>query len=215
MNEARCLLRMDKISKSFPGVVALAEVDFDLLRGEVRALVGENGAGKSTLIKILSGIKKKDSGKIYLNEKEIEITDAKVAGDYGIACIHQELNYVPALTVGENIFLGHKLPVNIGRRIDWQELNSRSREILKTIGGEHIDPASSIKTLSPVDIQIVMIAHALSQKARIIIMDEPTSSLTSHEIKRLFLMIRKLQESGVSFIYISHRLEEAFLFPAG
>jgi len=209
-DEAGCLLRMDKISKSFPGVVALDEVDFDLSTGEVHALIGENGAGKSTLIKILSGIEKMDSGKIILSGKEIEITDARIAGKFGIACIHQELNYVPALTVGENILLGHKFPIKAGRRIDWSELNSRSREILKTVGGDHINPASSMKTLSPADIQIVMVANALSQKARIIIMDEPTSSLTSHEIERLFVMIRQLRNDGVSFIYISHRLDETF-----
>jgi ABC-type sugar transport system ATPase subunit len=204
------LLEMKNITKVFPGVTALDDVNFNLKGGEVHALIGENGAGKSTLIKILSGIYQPTEGSIYLNNEEIGIRNPVTAQAYGISVIYQEINFVPNLTVAENIFLGHKLPLKYRHKINWRELNERSYAILKMINGTNIDPTAMIKKLSPASVQMVMIAHAISQKANIIIMDEPTSSLTSSEIDMLFEVINRLKENGVAFIYISHRLEETF-----
>ncbi len=199
---------MEHISKSFPGVRALNDVALHVQAGEVHALVGENGAGKSTLMKILSGALPKDSGRILFDGSEVSIQSPGDARALGIAMIFQELNLVPHLDVGQNIFLGRE-PARRGGRIDWSALYDRARERLQLIGIE-IDPRATVADLSIAQQQMVEIGKALSRQSRLIVMDEPTSSLTEHETDRLFDLIRSLKLQGVTIIYISHRLEEIF-----
>lgn len=203
------LLSMQHTNKSFPGVRALNDVTLQVRAGEVHALVGENGAGKSTLMKILSGALPKDSGKILLDGREVSIQNPGDALTLGIAMIFQELNLVPYLDVGQNIFLGRE-PTRSGGRIDWPALYDRARERLQLIGIE-IDPRAKVGDLSIAQQQMVEIGKALSRQSRLIVMDEPTSSLTEHETDRLFELIRSLKSQGVTIIYISHRLEEVFV----
>jgi ribose transport system ATP-binding protein len=201
------LLRMEGIVKSFPGVLALDNVDFELRAGEVHALLGENGAGKSTLIKILSGAHPRDDGKIFLEEHPVEIRNPSHANSIGIRTIYQEMNLVPTLTVAENIYLG-KLPrISFGGMVKKKELFRNVVEILNALNID-LDPKLLVRDLSVAQKQIVEIAKALSQKTKILIMDEPTSTLTSHEIENLFALVRNLKSKGVGVIYISHRLEE-------
>jgi ribose transport system ATP-binding protein len=199
-------LQMSSIVKEFPGVLALDKVDFNLRRGEVHVLVGENGAGKSTLIKILSGAYKMDSGTISMDGMPVEISKPADAAQLGIFTIYQEIMLVPALTVAENIFLG-ELQTEIGV-VNWTEIRKKSREILDSIGGRLIKVNLRLKDLGVAQQQLVAVARALRRQTRVLIMDEPTSSLTPAEIEQLFTTIRSLKNNGVSVIYISHRLEE-------
>ena len=199
---------MRDIRKSFPGVVALDQVNLSVAKGEVHILLGENGAGKSTLMKILSGAYEKDSGKIFVNGIETEIRSPRHARDLGISIIYQELNLVPHLSAAENIFLGRE-PSSIPGLVDHRQMYARSGEILRGLGVD-FDPRSLVKELSVAEQQMVEIAKAVSLDASILIMDEPTSALTEKEIKELFARIRKLKAAGVSIIYISHRMEELF-----
>lgn len=199
---------MEHISKSFPGVHALNDVTLQVRAGEVHALVGENGAGKSTLMKILSGALPKDAGKILLDGHAVSIQNPGDALALGIAMIHQELNLVPYLNVGQNIFLGRE-PTRAGGRVDWPTLYAQTRERLQLIGID-VDPHALVGDLSIAQQQMVEIGKALSRQSRVIVMDEPTSSLTEHETDRLFELIRSLKSQGVTIIYISHRLEEIF-----
>jgi ribose transport system ATP-binding protein len=206
--DERLALEMRNIRKTFPGVVALDEVNLELRKGEVHILLGENGAGKSTLMKILSGAYQKDGGQILLNGQEVEIRNPKQARELGIGIIYQELNLVPHLSAAENIFLGRE-PASMPGLVDRKTMTSSARQILEGLGVE-IDPRRSIRELSVAEQQMVEIAKAISLDARILIMDEPTSALTEKEIKELFARIRKLKADGVSIIYISHRMEELF-----
>lgn len=208
MSESKNLLRMLKIDKSFPGVHALKEVDFDLGEGEVHILLGENGAGKSTLIKILAGIYHADSGQIEISETPTIIPDARTGRDLGISVIYQELNLVPDLSVAKNIFLGRE-PVLPGvmRRVDWARVEQESRAIMERLD-VRIDVNAPVRSLSVADQQMVEIARALAFDSKILVMDEPTSSLSGHEIEELFKAVTRLREHGVGIIYISHRLEE-------
>lgn len=201
-------LRVSGIEKSFPGVKALDHVDFSVRKGTVHALCGENGAGKSTLMKIINGIYKPDAGQIFINEKPVTIKDPIQAASYGIAMIPQELNYVPELTVEENLFLG-RLPVNKFGKVDWKKVHT---EAVKLIEREHLPygPKQKLKTLTVSDIQMLEIIKAYSNNADIIIMDEPTSSITEREVASLFKKIEELKKNGVSIIYISHKIEEVF-----
>ncbi|MBK7598074.1 MAG: sugar ABC transporter ATP-binding protein [Acidobacteria bacterium] len=205
--ENNLALQMRAIRKTFPGVVALNNVDFDLRRGEVHILLGENGAGKSTLMKILSGAYQKDSGKILLNNREIEIKNPRHSCELGIGIIYQELNLVPHLSAAENIFLGRE-PAAFGL-IDKKRMNQSAQRLLAGLGMD-FDPQRLVRELSIAEQQMVEIAKAISLDARILIMDEPTSALTEREIKELFARIRLLKSDGVSIIYISHRMEELF-----
>ncbi|MBK9707388.1 MAG: sugar ABC transporter ATP-binding protein [Acidobacteria bacterium] len=205
--ENNLALQMRSIRKTFPGVVALNNVDFDLRRGEVHILLGENGAGKSTLMKILSGAYQKDSGKILLNNREIEIKNPRHSCELGIGIIYQELNLVPHLSAAENIFLGRE-PAALGL-IDKKRMNQSAQRLLAGLGMD-FDPQRLVRELSIAEQQMVEIAKAISLDARILIMDEPTSALTEREIKELFTRIRLLKSDGVSIIYISHRMEELF-----
>jgi ribose transport system ATP-binding protein len=201
-------LQMQHISKTFPGVVALDEVSFALRPGEVHILLGENGAGKSTLMKILSGAYQKSAGQILLNNQEVEIKNPRQAQDLGIGIIYQELNLVPQLSAAENIFLGRE-PIRLTGVIDRQAMEREARRLLHGLGLE-IDVRRPVRELSVAAQQMVEVAKAISLNARILIMDEPTSALTEREISELFARIRQLKTTGVSIVYISHRMEELF-----
>ena len=197
------------IVKAFPGTVALDHVDFDLRPGEVHALVGQNGAGKSTLIKILAGIYPKDEGQILLDREELHSLTPQISHRLGMRFIHQELNLIPWFSVAENIVLGDRYPKRLLRTIRWKTLFTRAAEVLKKLGVE-INPRVPIQELSIGQQWIVAIARALYSEGRIVVMDEPTASLSKREVEELFQVVRSLQESGTSVIYISHRLEEIF-----
>ncbi len=199
------LVKMTGIMKEFPGVKALDDVRFNLYSGEVLALLGENGAGKSTLMKILSGVYQRDDGEILLFGKPVKEWDANKAKDAGVAIIHQELNMCTHLSVAENIFLGRELVKK--ERLDNDRMNEETREILNKLNID-IDPKAQVSDLAISKQQMVEIAKALSQNARVLIMDEPTSALTSKEIDDLFKIIHQLKADGIGIVYISHRLEE-------
>jgi len=200
-------LEMRDINKVFPGVHALDSVSLAVMRGEIRALVGENGAGKSTLIKILSGAYRADKGEIWLEGKKAEITSPLRALELGIGAIYQEFNLVPHLTVAENIMLG-QIPTNWGV-INTKEVQSRAKEVLHQLGIE-LDINQIVAKLTVAQQQIVEIAKALARNLQILIMDEPTAALNTVEIGNLFNAIRMLKRSGVTVLYISHRLAEIF-----
>jgi len=208
MNSETIFILKD-ISKSFPGVKALDKVTYEVDRGEVHALVGENGAGKSTLIKILSGVYHQDSGQILYKGKEIDIKNPRYAQELGISTIYQELNLCPNLTVADNIFLGNEFSSTFLNYIDEKKLNKECKKYLDLLEAD-VDPRALVSSLSVAQQQMVEIAKALSYESEVIIMDEPTATLTLHETKKLFETIRKLKEQQRSIIYISHRLEEVF-----
>jgi ribose transport system ATP-binding protein len=202
------LVQMQGIVKRFPGVVALAGVDFDLQPGEVHVLLGENGAGKSTLIKILAGVYSKDEGRIFIQGQEVQDLTPKQAQAMGIRVIYQEFNQMPFVSVAENLFLGREpLRDEKLRLIDWKKVYTESDEILKRLDCP-VSPRRIVRDLSVAERQMVEIAKALSVDSRIIVMDEPTSALSLHEIEKLFQIIHLLKQKGVGIIYISHRLEE-------
>ena len=202
------LLRMDGITKRFPGVTALDAVSLECRAGEVLALVGENGAGKSTLMKILAGAYQPDTGQIIFRGRPVHIASPRQAQQIGIAIIMQELNLLPCLTVEENIWLGREPVTRLGV-IDGRALRGRSQELLESLH-VHLRPTDLIAHLTVAQCQFVEIAKALSLNADLIIMDEPSSSLTEHELEYLFQVIRDLTRRGVAVIYISHRLNEVF-----
>lgn len=204
--ERQQIVKMRNVMKSFPGVKALDDVKLDLYSGEVLALLGENGAGKSTLMKVLSGVYTRDAGEVEIFGKKIEQDwNTNKAQDLGVAIIHQELNMCKHMSVAENIFLGREIIKN--GRLDNKAMNEETVRILATLGME-IDPRTVVGDLQVSKQQMVEIAKALSKNAKILIMDEPTSALTSKEIDELFGIIRKLRAEGKGIVYISHRLEE-------
>ena len=207
MNQKPVFFEMRGISKSFPGVKALDNVGFTVNEGEVRALVGENGAGKSTLMKILNGNYKKDEGQILIDGQEVNITNPQVADSLGITIIFQELNLVDDLSIAENIFAGRLAKgMNL---INWRKINQKAKELLLRIGFD-ADPKTIVGTLTVAEKQMVEIAKALSRNSRIILMDEPSATLTKKELDALFQIIRDLKAQGIAVIYISHRMEEIF-----
>lgn len=199
------IVELNHINKSFPGVKALQDVSFRLKAGEVLALLGENGAGKSTLMKILSGVYTRDDGEVKIFGQEIKELDPKKAQSLGVAIIHQELNMCAHLSVAENIFLGREI-VRSGI-LSNKEMNQKTKEILDSLNID-IKPDTIVGRLPVSKQQMVEIAKALSTNAKILIMDEPTSALTSKEIDDLFVIIKKLRADGCGIVYISHRLEE-------
>ncbi|MFJ7900513.1 sugar ABC transporter ATP-binding protein [Streptomyces sp. NPDC096198] len=205
MSNADELLRIEGIRKTFPGVVALDGVDFDLRRGEVHVLLGENGAGKSTLIKMLSGAYRPDGGRILAGGEEVRIHGAQDSERLGIATIYQEFNLVPDLTVAENIFLGRQ-PRRLGM-IDRKRMEADAAELLERVGVQ-VSPRTRVRDLGIARLQMVEIAKALSLNARVLIMDEPTAVLTSEEVEKLFAIVRQLREDGVGVVFITHHLEE-------
>jgi ribose transport system ATP-binding protein len=199
---------MRQIRKTFPGVVALDNVDFELRRGEVHILLGENGAGKSTLMKILSGAYQKSAGQIIFDGAEVEIRNPKHAQSLGISTVYQEFNLIPHLPIADNIFLGRE-PIRFAGMLDRRAILKEAKSALGGLGVT-LDPRRLVKNLRVAEQQMVEVAKALSLDARILIMDEPTAALTEHEIKELFATIRRLKEKGVAIVYISHRMEELF-----
>jgi rhamnose transport system ATP-binding protein len=202
------LLQLDSITKSFGAVRALKGVSFDLQSGEVHALLGENGAGKSTLIKIITGAHQPDGGAIEVNGARVEKLSPNAAQRLGIACIYQQPALFPDLTVSENIGLRLESPKSFSR-VRWNERSLQAQQLLHRIGA-NISPGAEVRSLSMPEQQLVEIACALGAGARIVIMDEPTASLTQKEQELLFAVVRDLRASGVGLIYISHRLEEIF-----
>jgi D-xylose transport system ATP-binding protein len=203
------LLEMKNITKEFPGVKALDNVNLDLFEGEFHSLVGENGAGKSTLMKVLSGVYPYGTyeGKIYVQGEENRFTTIREAEEAGIAIIFQELSLVKELTVGENIFLGRE-PNKFGI-INWSEIYQKSSELLKELNLD-INPQTEVGNLGIGQQQLVEIAKALSQNAKLLVLDEPTAALTESEVELLFDILRSLKKRGVGMIYISHKLDEVF-----
>lgn len=202
------LLEMKNVNKRFPGVYALKGVNFQLEEGEVHALLGENGAGKSTLIKILGGIYNIDEGEIYIHGNKVEIKDVKDAQNFGISIIHQELVLVPLMMVAENIYLGREL-TNAAKMVDKKAMIREAQKLLNSFG-LNLDASALVASLTVAEQQMVEIIKAVSFNARILVMDEPTSSLTEKEVQFLFETIRKLKKQGVGIIYISHRMIELF-----
>jgi ribose transport system ATP-binding protein len=203
------LLKMDHITKKFPGVLALSKVNFDLRAGEIHILLGENGAGKSTLIKILSGVYRPDEGYIHIEGKRVHIQKPHQAKNIGISTIFQDFSLVPHLTVAQNIFLGKEIShIHSPFLLNNRSMNERCRNIMRRLE-IYIEPTTYVRDLSTAEKQLVEIGRALSTDSKILIMDEPTSTLTPREIDRLFDMVLQLKQQGVGIIYISHRLEEA------
>lgn len=206
MNCKERVLEFKSIRKAFPGVLALDDVSFNISRGEVHGLVGENGAGKSTLIKILCGVYQADGGTILIDGKDACIKQPLDAQRAGIQVMHQEINVVPDMTVAENIWL-YNLPRK-GILVNDKELNRKTRKLLETLALTHIDPKMRMGELSLADQQMTNLARIVSTKPKVILMDEPTATLTMNEANKLFKVIRKFRDMGVSIIYISHYIDE-------
>ncbi|MCI8638507.1 MAG: sugar ABC transporter ATP-binding protein [Coprococcus sp.] len=207
MNEQSFALRTEDVYKSFGGNHVLKGINFELYEGEVQAVLGINGAGKSTLIKIISGALAQDKGEVVIGEQAIKNLTPQKAQTLGIATIYQETSLYPKLSVLENLFVGKRLKKH--GRLDWKGMEEKARDIFDRLGVE-LDPYEKMENLGKASAQLVEIAKALTINARILIMDEPTSSLSKQETERLFDIVRKLKKEGASIIYISHRMEEIF-----
>lgn len=211
------LFEIRHASKSYSGVPALIDAELTLRPGEVHALMGENGAGKSTLIKVMAGVVLPDSAESYAHGQPITLNSPQAAKQHGLRFIHQELNVVPQLSVAENIYLGQPYPT-LGLMVNWGRLNTAARDVLAQLGITHINVRQKMARLSPGDQMLVNIAHAFvgddltakDQPALVYVMDEPTASLTGHEIEQLFTVIDRLRERGSAVLYVSHRLDEIF-----
>ena len=203
------VLVMEGISKAFPGVQAVDDVSLTLKTGEILCLVGENGAGKSTLMKILTGVDRPDSGRIILDDKEIQAKSPQQAQSLGISTVYQEINLCPNLSVAENILLGHE-PHKMGR-IDWAKMNTLAGETLQRLLGIEIDAAKPLGSYTVAIQQMVAIARALEIKsAKVLVLDEPTSSLDVHEAEQLFKVMKKLKQEGVGIVFITHFIGQVF-----
>jgi rhamnose transport system ATP-binding protein len=196
------------ISKRFGATQALDNVSLELLPGEVHALVGENGAGKSTLVKILAGVHQPDSGTILLDGEATQLNGPAHARSLGIAVVHQEPRLFPDLTVAENVFIGHAPAGRLGT-IDWGSTRRSASQVFDRLG-VHFDVGAPVRGLSMADQQLIEIAKSLSVEARVLILDEPTASLSAHEVERLFTIVRRLRDRGVAVLFVSHRLDEVF-----
>ncbi len=200
-------LRMASVSKRFPGVQALADVSLAVMPGEIHALVGENGAGKSTLMNILAGVYQPDTGTIEIGGERVHIADEAVAGRLGVAMVHQEQSLVAGLSVAENIFGAN--PPRGRVAIDVRAMRRRAAEVLDRLGYP-LPPERIVAELSPAQAQIVEIAKAVNRPLRVLVLDEPTASLTSEEVAKLFRVMRQLASDGVGIVFVSHRLAEVF-----
>ena len=201
------ILQLKNITKRFPGVVALNNVSFDVREGEIHALCGENGAGKSTLIKTCTGAVVPDEGEIIIDGQAFKQMSPQLADKYGIAVIYQELNSVGDLSVAENVFLGNE--IRKGIMVDKKEMARRSAEIFESLNIK-IDPYELVKNLTVGYRQMIEIAKAVSHKARVLIMDEPSAPLTNNETENMFALVEQLKKKGVAIVYISHRMPEIF-----
>ncbi len=202
------ILELQRITKSFSGIEVLHAVSFSLHPGEVHALLGENGAGKSTLVKVMTGVHRPDSGEILLNGEQVHFNDTRKSRQAGITAIYQELSLFPDLDVAENIFAGRQ-PLTPAGAIDWRKLYAEAEKLLSALGVS-LNLKDRARNLSIAQQQMIEIARAISINARILIMDEPTSSLTLNEVDDLFQLVRRLRREGTAIIFISHRLEELF-----
>lgn len=200
------ILEMKHVRKEFPGVVALDDVSFSVKRGVIHALIGENGAGKSTLMKVLNGVYPATSGEIFLNGQQLDISGVKQAQAAGISIIYQEFNLINTLSVAENIFLGR---YNGKQTVHWKALREKAKALIASLGFD-FDVDKLVGRLSTAEKQLVEIAKALSFDAQIIVMDEPTSSLTEKEVDMFFPIIERLKAQGITVIYISHKLDEIY-----
>lgn len=207
MNEKNIVLKASGIYKTFPGVKALSNVDFKLKAGEIHALMGENGAGKSTLIKVLTGVEKHDRGEIILDGNRIQPKSTQHAQELGISTVYQEVNLCPNLSVAENIFIGRE-PKKRGL-IDWKLINEKSEEALARLDLK-IDVTKNLRNYSVAVQQMVAIARALDISAKVLILDEPTSSLDKYEVKKLFSVMKKLKEQGLGIIFVTHFLDQVY-----
>ncbi|KYG35263.1 sugar ABC transporter ATP-binding protein [Alkalihalobacillus trypoxylicola] len=203
------VLELKEITKKFPGVIALDRVHFKLRPGEIHALMGENGAGKSTFIKVITGVHAPNEGEMYVNGEKVSFSNPKEAQELGIAAIYQHVTNYPDLSVTENIFMGHQKVQKLTRRLRWKEMHAEAARILQSLGS-NIDPKADMGSLSVAQQQIVEIAKAISTKAKIIIMDEPTAALTARESEELYKIAESLKEQGASIIFISHRFEDMY-----
>ena len=203
------LLSMKKINMTFPGVKALQNVDFTLRSGEIHALMGENGAGKSTLIKVLTGVHTRESGEIYLDGKMINNRSPEEAQANGISTVFQEVNLCTNISVAENIFAGHE-PRSKLFTVDWKQMNQKAREILSWVGLEDIDVTRSLGEYSVAIQQMVAIARAVNFNCKVLILDEPTSSLDDKEVEKLFAVMRQLKADGKGIIFVTHFLEQVY-----
>jgi ribose transport system ATP-binding protein len=208
MMDTPAVLQMRGICKQYPGVQALTDAALEVRAGEVHVLLGENGAGKSTLMKILSGAVRRDRGEILLDGQPVELRAPLAARQAGISTIYQELSLVPQLTVAENIFLG-KAPTRMPGIVDWTTMRREASRILDGLGVA-LNPDAQVRTLRLAQQQMVEIARALADAARLIVMDEPTSALSEREVAQLFSAIARLTANGVAVVYISHRMDEVF-----
>jgi monosaccharide-transporting ATPase len=207
MSDAMPILSMKKITKVFPGVKALSDVDFRLFKGEVHAIMGQNGAGKSTLVKVLTGVYEHDAGEILLEGRQIRPDSPLAAQKLGISSVYQEINLCPNLSVAENIFVGRQ-PMRFGM-IDWKRLTRRSEELLKRLNLV-IDVSQTLSSYSIAIQQMVAIARVLDISSKVLILDEPTSSLTESEVEQLFKVIRSLRDEGMAVIFITHFLDQTY-----
>lgn len=203
------LLSMKNITMTFPGVKALQNVDFTLCQGEIHALMGENGAGKSTLIKVLNGVHTRDSGEIYLEGKKINNHSPEEAQMNGISTVFQEVNLCPNISVAENIFVGHE-PRTKWFSVDWKTMNQKAKEILAWVGLEGIDVTRTLGDYSVAIQQMVAIARAVNFNCKVLILDEPTSSLDDHEVENLFNVMKQLKADGKGIIFVTHFLEQVY-----
>ncbi len=204
------ILEMKGIYKAFPGIVAVDHVDLELEKGEVLALIGENGAGKSTLIKILSGAYTADDGVICVDGKEYRSYNTREAIDLGIGIVYQELNYLGAMSIAENLFIGRVPTKGRMKKVDYKKLYADAKVVMDQFGLGHREPAMEVGELSVAEKQLVEIARAFTRDVKILVMDEPTSALNDVETENLFKLVRAMKARGVSIIYISHRLSEIF-----
>src|SRR5215203_6584575 len=202
----RPVLEMVRVSKQFGATLALDDVSLELRRGEIHALLGENGAGKSTLIKIMTGIQRQDSGEILIAGAPVRVTSSQDAQRLGVAAIYQEPMIFPDLSVAENIFIGHR---NRGKIVDRRRMEREANEVLARLGVT-LDVGSPARGLTLAEQQTVEIAKAISLDIRVLIMDEPTASLSAHEVRQLFRIVMNLRQRGVAILFISHRMEEVF-----
>jgi rhamnose transport system ATP-binding protein len=204
--EERPVLEMEHVSKQFGATLALDDVSLELRRGEIHALLGENGAGKSTLIKIMTGVQRQDGGEIRIDGTPVRVTSAQDAQRLGVAAIYQEPMIFPDLSVAENIFIGHR---DRGKIVDRRRMEREAREVLARLD-VRLDVGEPARGLTLAEQQTVEIAKAISLDVRVLIMDEPTASLSAHEVQRLFRIVHTLRQQGVAILFISHRMEEVF-----
>lgn len=203
------VVELKHVTKKFPGVVAMRDMHIDIRPGEIHGLIGENGAGKSTLIKVLTGVHVPEEGEIYVDGSKVSFKNPVQARDAGIACVYQELNIVGLLPVVDNVFMGRKLVNRLGL-LDYPEMHRQTKEALTMLGHPEINTKMECGKLGIGQQQMVEIAKAVTQKAKLIIMDEPTSSLGEQEVKQLMDTVRKLKSEGIAILFVSHKLEELF-----